>query len=31
MGNPYDSNWTTGITITQTVITGTDGSGNPVY
>ena len=31
LGNPYDSNWTTGITITQTVITGTDGQGNPIY
>lgn len=31
LGNPYDGNWTTGITITQTVITGTDGQGNPIY
>ena len=31
MGNPYESGWTTGITITQTVITGTDGQGNPIY
>ena len=31
LGNPYKDNWTSGITITQTVITGTDGSGNPIY
>ena len=31
LGNPYGNDWTTGITITQTVITGTDGQGNPIY
>ena len=31
LGNPYEGGWTTGITITQTVITGTDGQGNPIY
>ena len=31
LGNPYEPGWTTGITFTQTVITGTDGQGNPIY
>lgn len=31
LGDPYKGGWTTGITITQTVITGVDGNGNPIY
>ena len=31
LGNPYSFDWSSGITYTQTVITGTDAQGNPIY